>query len=193
MVKEQFYWPAILIAMIWFWVEGATGQGLSLVAKWDTPILPRAFDQNERHALGKPSKGESDDETRYHIPANRWPEEVHFILRHHPEPSPDKKETLPSPFAETQELKIIGMAMIRFYQLFISSQQNNQSVCIFTPSCSRFGLQAIRKYGIWQGVLMTSDRLQRCHGFAGNYYQRAGMSPKFFDPIERYDWRSYRK
>ncbi|MBN2357699.1 membrane protein insertion efficiency factor YidD [candidate division KSB1 bacterium] len=86
-----------------------------------------------------------------------------------------------------------GMAMIRFYQLFISSQQNNQSVCIFTPSCSRFGLRAIKKYGLLQGILMTSDRLQRCHGFAGKYYQRPNQNGKYPDPIERYAWETFKQ
>lgn len=35
-------------------------------------------------------------------------------------------------------------------------------VCNFTPSCSRFSQEAIQKYGFAKGLLMTTDRLQRC-------------------------------
>jgi putative component of membrane protein insertase Oxa1/YidC/SpoIIIJ protein YidD len=72
-------------------------------------------------------------------------------------------------FKETSEAKLLSMGLIRLYQLFISSQ--DLPSCNFTLSCSRFGMSSIRKYGLFHGVLMTADRLQRCHGTGRRYYR----------------------
>lgn len=37
------------------------------------------------------------------------------------------------------------------------------SVCAFTPSCSHYSQQAIAEYGFIKGIIMTGERLQRCH------------------------------
>jgi putative component of membrane protein insertase Oxa1/YidC/SpoIIIJ protein YidD len=57
-------------------------------------------------------------------------------------------------------------------------------VCVFSPSCSRFASSAIRSCGFTVGWLMTFDRLQRCHGYAGRYYPRVLPSGKLWDPID---------
>ena len=48
------------------------------------------------------------------------------------------------------------------------------SRCNFSPTCSQFGYEAVRDYGAVLGIVMTSDRLMRCHFFteAGPDYQR---------------------
>jgi len=86
---------------------------------------------------------------------------------------------------ETSEVKIFFINIIRFYQVFISSQQN-RNVCVFTPSCSRFGLSAIKKYGPIYGILMASDRVQRCYGQTNKYYLIDSQTEKFYDPVEFY-------
>ncbi len=48
------------------------------------------------------------------------------------------------------------------YQNFISS--NDSQNCPFTPSCSAYASQAIKKHGLILGTLKTGDRLQRCNG-----------------------------
>jgi len=110
--------------------------------------------------------------------------ELDFITTNNPIDKHDVMENLSLSFNETSELKIAFMGLIRFYQNFISSQQNNQSICIFSPSCSRFGFAAIKKHGLLNGILMTSDRLQRCHGFSRKYYSINLESGKLYDPIE---------
>lgn len=115
--------------------------------------------------------------------------ELDFILRNNPivqskgcqRPSIDLKET--------SESKLMVLGMIRFYQLFISSQQNNARVCTFTPGCSDFSMAAINKYGIFYGMLMTSDRIQRCHNYKRSFYPIHPATGKRYDPIESY----YRK
>ncbi|HEX9080732.1 MAG TPA: membrane protein insertion efficiency factor YidD [Holophagaceae bacterium] len=49
---------------------------------------------------------------------------------------------------------------IRVYQLTLSSHLPTQ--CKFTPTCSHYGLEAIRKYGTLRGGLLTTWRLLRC-------------------------------
>jgi putative component of membrane protein insertase Oxa1/YidC/SpoIIIJ protein YidD len=89
-------------------------------------------------------------------------------------------------FRETSESKLIATSLIRLYQLYVSSQ--DVPSCNFTLSCSRFGMLAIRKYGLFYGILMTSDRLQRCNRIGGRRYYpidpRTGKSIDY--PIETY-------
>jgi len=112
--------------------------------------------------------------------------DLNFILNHNPVMNFESKENSSLFSNETSELKITFLGMIRFYQIFVSSQQNNQSICTFTPSCSHFGFAAIKKYGPFYGILMTSDRLERCHGFSRKYYSIDPQTGKLFDFIEPY-------
>jgi len=83
---------------------------------------------------------------------------------------------------ETSESRLLMMSLIRAYQLILSAQ--DVPTCNFHPSCSRFGFQALKKYGVIQGFLMTSDRVQRCNFFKyGHYPLKNGY---FEDPIDRY-------
>ena len=56
--------------------------------------------------------------------------------------------------------------LISGYRAVLSSQQGD--VCNFSPSCSEYGYNAINKYGV-TGLLMTFDRLERCHSHAWRY------------------------
>jgi hypothetical protein len=49
---------------------------------------------------------------------------------------------------------------IRTYQATLSSHLPTQ--CKFTPTCSHYGLECMRKYGTLRGGLLTSWRLLRC-------------------------------
>jgi putative component of membrane protein insertase Oxa1/YidC/SpoIIIJ protein YidD len=85
------------------------------------------------------------------------------------------------------EYRLLFLAAIRVYQSTLSSQ--DMSVCNFTPSCSHFGQEAIRKAGLIRGLLLTSDRLQRCNGSgfrSKDYYNYDPVSGKLLDPVERY-------
>lgn len=74
-----------------------------------------------------------------------------------------------------------AIAAISLYQKVLSPQQGQ--VCAFQPTCSQFAQEALRKYGLFQGALMASDRLQRCHYCApGNYPPtKTGFC---YDPVE---------
>jgi hypothetical protein len=86
------------------------------------------------------------------------------------------------------EIALLLLGAIRLYQIFISTQ--DMPACNFIPTCSNFGLQAIRRFGPLKGLLLTSDRLQRCHGlahlYAGTVYEVDETTGKLKDPPERY-------
>ncbi|HEY9886576.1 MAG TPA: membrane protein insertion efficiency factor YidD [Vampirovibrionales bacterium] len=59
-------------------------------------------------------------------------------------------------------LQKVSIFLIRFYQTCFAWLP---PVCRFTPSCSNYGLQAVKKYGFWKGWRLTIKRLLSCHPF----------------------------
>jgi hypothetical protein len=57
--------------------------------------------------------------------------------------------------------KKFTITAIQFYQYFISPLKVPS--CRFYPTCSAYALQAIEKYGIGKGLLMSLKRIGRCH------------------------------
>lgn len=51
-------------------------------------------------------------------------------------------------------------------------------VCNFEPSCSHYSQEAIRDYGLLRGLIMTGERLQRCHPCLEGHHYRRGAEPK---------------
>jgi putative membrane protein insertion efficiency factor len=60
--------------------------------------------------------------------------------------------------------------LFRFYRFAISPLIGN--ACRFEPSCSHYSEEAIARWGLVRGTLLTVWRLLRCHPFA-----RAGLDP----------------
>ena len=42
--------------------------------------------------------------------------------------------------------------------------------CRYTPTCSEYCVQALRKYGLFKGVYLGLKRILRCHPWGGNGY-----------------------
>lgn len=61
-------------------------------------------------------------------------------------------------------MKRILIKLIRLYQKYISPC--TRSHCIYTPTCSQYGIEAITKYGAFKGGFMTLWRIIRCNPFA---------------------------
>jgi uncharacterized protein len=57
----------------------------------------------------------------------------------------------------------LALAAIQVYQRLTDSRA---PCCRFTPSCSNYMDEAIRKYGFWNGVRRGLHRVRRCTGFA---------------------------
>ncbi|HNQ61302.1 MAG TPA: membrane protein insertion efficiency factor YidD [Bacteroidia bacterium] len=62
----------------------------------------------------------------------------------------------------------IFIALIRLYQGAISPFF--RASCRFNPTCSQYGIEAIKKYGPLKGGLLTLKRLSRCHPWGGHGY-----------------------
>ncbi|HEU4609964.1 MAG TPA: membrane protein insertion efficiency factor YidD [Chitinophagaceae bacterium] len=58
--------------------------------------------------------------------------------------------------------------LIKIYQWVISPILGPK--CRFTPSCSAYGLEAIRKYGPFKGGWLALKRISRCHPWGGHGY-----------------------
>lgn len=65
-------------------------------------------------------------------------------------------------------LKRLFILPIRFYQLYISPMF--PPVCRFTPTCSQYAIEAIRKHGVVKGLYLAVRRLLRCHPWGGSGY-----------------------
>ena len=57
---------------------------------------------------------------------------------------------------------------VRFYQVCISPLKPPS--CRFTPTCSQYAIEALRKYGPIKGLYLTVRRLLRCHPWGGSGY-----------------------
>lgn len=51
--------------------------------------------------------------------------------------------------------------LVRSYQLNVSVPRA-RPVCSMTPTCSRYGLQALSRHGFLRGGLLTARRIRRC-------------------------------
>lgn len=107
--------------------------------------------------------------------------ELGFIMSNNPMQTMPKTSRSRIKFSGTN---FIFVGAIRFYQLFISTQ--DRPVCNFTPSCSNFAVEAIRETGVLRGILLASDRLQRCNGMSISRYKVDYKSGILKDPIEIY-------
>lgn len=68
-------------------------------------------------------------------------------------------------------LKVLGMVLIqpiRFYQRCISPL--TPPACRFTPTCSQYAVEAIRKHGPFKGFWLAVKRISRCHPWGGSGY-----------------------
>lgn len=62
------------------------------------------------------------------------------------------------------------VGIIRAYQRGISPYL--PAACIFTPVCSQYAVDSIRRHGTFKGLLLTAGRILRC-----NPLSRGGIDP----------------
>ncbi len=80
------------------------------------------------------------------------------------------------------ELQAVLSGLFLFYKSFLSSQDNQR--CSFHPSCSEYGLEAVKKLGVVRGIMCTCDRLTRCNGFSPQQYDIDLERRRLKDPVE---------
>ena len=59
-------------------------------------------------------------------------------------------------------LSNILIVFIKFYQKVISPFKPKRVKCRFYPTCSRYAIISIKKYGAIVGIKKTVNRLKRC-------------------------------
>ena len=81
------------------------------------------------------------------------------------------------------ELEATAALLFIGYKDFLSSQDMNS--CVFTPSCSVYAIESVKKRNIFEAYLMTFDRLSRCHPFIkqGEYPYKF-ETKKYYDPVQ---------
>ena len=55
--------------------------------------------------------------------------------------------------------------LVRFYQVAISPLK--PPTCRFSPTCSTYAIEALRKYGLLKGGALALKRIMRCHPWGG--------------------------
>ncbi len=68
-------------------------------------------------------------------------------------------------------MKVVALALIRFYKRFISPLL--PSSCRFYPTCSVYTYEAIERYGVIRGGWLGIKRISRCHP----------LNPGGYDPV----------
>lgn len=60
------------------------------------------------------------------------------------------------------------MIPIYFYKACISPLL--PPACRYTPTCSQYAVEAIKKYGPFKGLWLAFKRISRCHPWGGHGY-----------------------
>ncbi|PLR84444.1 membrane protein insertion efficiency factor YidD [Bacillus canaveralius] len=68
-------------------------------------------------------------------------------------------------------LQKLLIGVIRFYQTIISPLK--PPTCRFYPTCSHYGLEAVKRFGPFKGSWLTLKRIVKCHP----------LHPGGFDPV----------
>jgi putative membrane protein insertion efficiency factor len=67
--------------------------------------------------------------------------------------------------------KLSLILAVRVYQLTVSPAQTflfgATGGCRYTPSCSAYGLEALREHGAAAGTVLAAKRICRCHPWGG--------------------------
>ncbi len=66
----------------------------------------------------------------------------------------------------TQVLSFPFIALIKLYQWLISPWLG--ASCRFTPTCSQYAIEALKKYGPLKGIWLTAKRIARCNPWGGH-------------------------
>ena len=64
-------------------------------------------------------------------------------------------------------MKYILIGMIKVYQMLPFSSHDK---CRYIPTCSNYGIEAIKEYGCIKGVILTIKRIIRCNPLSKGGY-----------------------
>lgn len=90
-------------------------------------------------------------------------------------------------------LRFFILFLIRLYQKTVSldhgifSKLIPMGICKFKPTCSEYGYEAIKRYGLFYGGILTCRRILRCHPWSDGGYDPV---PKNYKNIKRKNVKS---
>lgn len=67
-----------------------------------------------------------------------------------------------------QILSLPFILLIRIYQKAISPMLGPK--CRYTPTCSEYSVQALKKHGLFKGGWLAIKRISSCHPWGGSGY-----------------------
>ncbi|MBI1341891.1 MAG: membrane protein insertion efficiency factor YidD [Terrimonas sp.] len=67
-----------------------------------------------------------------------------------------------------QILSLPFIALIKVYQWVISPWLGPS--CRFTPTCSHYAAEALKKHGVLKGLWLSLKRISKCHPWGGSGY-----------------------
>lgn len=104
-------------------------------------------------------------------PTSDFPPPVTF----HPPPNSPATLHRPPESPSTRVVRLLStplewllIALVRGYQWCLSPLLGPH--CRYTPTCSEYFVQAVRKYGPWSGAWRGLRRIARCHPFRPGGY-----------------------
>lgn len=65
-------------------------------------------------------------------------------------------------------MRHLFILLVRVYQVAISPLLGSN--CRFTPTCSAYSIEALKKHGAWRGGWLAIRRISRCHPWGGDGY-----------------------
>ncbi|WP_448826254.1 membrane protein insertion efficiency factor YidD [Capnocytophaga bilenii] len=65
-------------------------------------------------------------------------------------------------------MKYLLIFLVRFYQVVVSPLKPPS--CRYTPTCSQYTLEALKKYGAFKGGWLAIKRISSCHPWGGSGY-----------------------
>lgn len=106
------------------------------------------------------------------LPSTSWKAEDGFGMPDNEESDASKQKT-----GKTEDPVSTGMvAALGFYKGFISPLL--PPACRFVPTCSQYGVQAIKEFGPGKGSILIAWRLMRCSPIGGK-----GFDPPRWPPV----------
>lgn len=65
-------------------------------------------------------------------------------------------------------MKEFMIFIIEFYRKYVSPMKSTK--CPYIPTCSEYGLEAVKKYGAFKGGFLALWRIIRCNPFSKGGY-----------------------
>ncbi len=81
-------------------------------------------------------------------------------------------------------LRSVYLLPVRFYRKFLSPLKPASS-CRFTPTCSRYAVDAVMEWGILAGTFLALWRIVRCNPFSSGGHDPVPTRQEVWDRLRR--------